>query len=167
MHVPPTAFFQQLEMQISMCDHFNWKNGFDGAYADMRNSNMVIIYASTASLIMCVLYYVLRPADNDALKLWWTHGGFIAFIIIFGSSTITIIALLVLSSDIFAMYAVPWTPNDMSFFCQIKNRYGVLLSIRADIPRNKQSSFRPPHVKCCCWILAVSSVARLIRLSCS
>jgi hypothetical protein len=71
---------------------------------------MVMIYASTVGIIVCVLYYILRPADDGHLKLWWSHGGFFAFFIGSAASVMSIVALLSLSSYTYAFFSLPYIP---------------------------------------------------------
>lgn len=73
-----------------------------------RNDFITIIYGSTMSLILILLYYVLRPRNKEALFVrWWRTGGNNILPLLCVLTITVIVALMTLSSHLFKFNFVP------------------------------------------------------------
>ena len=125
-------YWEQIEVLANGCSK---ESGITYPYVltQFRNDFITIIYGSTMSLILILLYYVLRPRNNEALFMrWWRTGGNNILPVLCILTITVIVALLTLSSHLLKFNFVP-----AESFCHSPNvpyyqlGYGVLSILAA------------------------------------
>lgn len=97
---------------------------FDGnygkAYSNLRNNCMTCIYSSVCMIVIACLYFIFRPVDSSIqsdIADWWKRGR-IVFLFMFTGTCLSVVAILLLSAQVFAYYFV----NDDEAFCTGGNK---------------------------------------------
>jgi len=75
-------------------------------YVVFSNSTNSVVYSTICCLIMALVYYLLRPKDNDKFRSWWKAARYAICVMMIGTAT-SVVSLIAISSWMFAWYIVP------------------------------------------------------------
>ena len=80
-------FWDWLEDTLDACG----SNEFDYLYRTVFSRLLACLTSSVIVLILAVLYYLLRPADQTSFQKWWNRGKWVKMMMVMG----TVISVLV------------------------------------------------------------------------
>lgn len=65
-----------------------------------------VVYSNISVLIMAVLYYLLRPKDDDKFRKWWKSARYVVIMMMLGTLC-SVTCLVIVSAWLFSWYLVP------------------------------------------------------------
>jgi hypothetical protein len=89
-----------------------------------KNSCNAVIFSSMASLLMAVVYYLLRP-KGAAFQVWWKRARYVIIMILIGTIS-AVVSLVAVSLWLFAWYIIP-TSRFCNYSSQQANIVGIVV----------------------------------------
>ena len=113
-------FWDSLFSSLSACSEFT-PSEVDDLWLSIYSGIVTLIYGcaycAMISIILAVLYYLLRPSEEEKFHRWWTRGKYVVAFI-FGGTVVTVIFALTFVGNMMGYYA-----NSSSRMCHISDRY--------------------------------------------
>jgi hypothetical protein len=115
-----TGYWDSLKVSLSACEDFT-SSEVDELWLSIYNGIVNLIYGcaycAMISIILAVLYYLLRPGEEEKFHRWWARGKYVVAFIFVGT-VVTVIFALTFVGNMMGYFA-----NSSSRMCNISERY--------------------------------------------
>lgn len=92
-------YWDSLYESLKDCE---WNGTFQGVFNGYNDCNFAVAYTTMTTLLLCIMYYILRPKEH-LFGEWWRRGRWVITFVLIGS-TISIIAMLTLFGTLASFY---------------------------------------------------------------
>lgn len=105
------SYWDWLEVSINKCTvaPFDWHSVYD----KFQNAIFASVYPTLISLVLAVLYYLLRPEEPTVFRIWWKRSKGVIIITMI-NTIVSIISILTLLG-----YLVNYFVNSTAFLCNV------------------------------------------------
>ena len=97
-------YWDNIETRLAACPvhEFTYEEDFN----EFKGGFNTVIYSNISVLIMAVLYYLLRPKEDEEFRRWWKSARYTLIMMMLGT-VCSIVCLVIVSSWLFSWYIIP------------------------------------------------------------
>jgi hypothetical protein len=100
---------------------------FESDFAIFKNSFNAVVYSAMASLIMSLIYYLLKPKNLAKFRKWWKQARYVIIMMLCGT-VCSVVSLVAVSCWLFAWYNLP-SDQLCEYNSQTNNIVGIAVLI--------------------------------------
>lgn len=114
-------YWDWVQQTLDECESKSFSFGED--FWIFKNSYNAVVYSTMSSLVMSLIYYLLKPRQLAKFRRWWKHARYVILMTLVGT-VCSVVSLVAVSCWLFAWFIIP-TNMLCEYNSQEENMVGI------------------------------------------